>query len=142
MRLSLVQSFLMVTNGRLLEPITTLRLDEAMKMDQFLYFHDAHGRKMSRQVQRSVKLNGKSLGYATISLPHGEDVWLCPYFEPHSRTLKFRQEDGRDAGLFLNLSSMAQSKSLRYLLHVARAEGLLDKVPGMPYPRWTREAPL
>lgn len=73
---------------------------------------------------------GKKLGDGNITTPPGEDEWLCPYFDPVTRTLRLRRRDGNDSPTYWEVGHAARRKGLRPLLLLAHAEGLLDKVPG------------
>lgn len=110
--------------------LKTLSLKRALEADQFFLFGLTPGQPRHRAVRRTIILGNHHMGQAGIYLPPGEDEWLCPYFDPVTRCLKFRKRDGQDAEAVLNLNRMAHSKRMHILLHMARAEGLLDKVPG------------
>lgn len=110
---------------------TTLVLDKALAADQFFHFRPTETPgQVWREVARQLVFNGRRLGRANIKLPPGEDVWLCPYFEPNTQTLRFRRRDGRDAEAYFDLYDLSKMKCARSLLEMALAEGLLDKIPG------------
>lgn len=110
--------------------LSTLSLEKAQNADQFFYFHTTPGEKSKRMIRRSLLLDGQSLGAVLFTLPPGDDEWLCPYFEPATRTLRFRKRNGDDADHVLELQHLAQSAVYRPLLRMAHGEGLLEKVPG------------
>lgn len=111
--------------------LMTLCLEKALKADQFFYFTSTNEVSRPNRIwRREILLNGKKLGEASICLPRGASVWLCPYFDASTRTLRFRRRDGKDADECLDVYHMAQRKQYRPLLNMAQAEGLLDRIPG------------
>lgn len=106
-------------------------METALEANQFLHFRTTPGR-VCPTVQRRVLGHGKVFGTAVISVPPGEDEWLCPYFDPVTLTLRFRRRDGQDASLGIELYHLAQHKGYRPLLLMAQAEGLREKIPGAP----------
>lgn len=108
--------------------ITTLRLEKALEAGQFFFFHKAASRK-DRMTSRWVVVGG-SKTRLDIYLPPGPDEWLCPYFDPVERALRFRRQDGEDIEARSDLYDLAHSRRYRHLLHLAHSEGLLDKIPG------------
>lgn len=122
-------------------PLTTLSLDKTLKNDRFFYFCGKPGGP--RQINRILLLDGKRLGRSSISLPSGEAEWLCPYFDPANRTLRFRKRDGHDSQHVVRLASavrlshLAQRKEYQLILRMAQGEGLLDQIPSTSLPQQT-----
>lgn len=109
--------------------ITTISLEKALKADQFLHFRSTPN-DSRRHVKRTLIVLGERAGRVQFFLPSGDDEWLCPYFDPTTSTLRLRQRNGLDAKEYWELPDIAQAKVLRPLLHLAKAEGLLHKIPG------------
>lgn len=108
-----------------------MSLKKALKTDQFFNFRAPSQKgRLRRSVGRTLLLDGKRLGRTRFVLPPGPDIWICPYFDSVTRTLRFRRRDGMDETFHLDLSDLAQSKDYRPILAMAHAEGLLDKIPG------------
>lgn len=109
--------------------LVTLTLAKALDSDQFFHFCPRPG--FPAKIIRVVLVNGQKIGSAQISLPAGENEQLCPYFDPVTRTLRFRKRDGQDAPYSKELWHLAQRKEYQPLLYLAHAEGLIDSIPGM-----------
>lgn len=118
------------------EPLSTLSLEKGLEADQFFHFHMTPRSPGSRQVLRHLRIDGEHVERVRFRLPPGPDEWLCPYFEPATRTLRFRKQDGGDLQHVVDISTIAQCKDFRHLLSLAQAEGLLEKVPGVSQAYW------
>lgn len=117
-------------SGDLVGILKTLCLEKALEADQFFRFYTVSPRSKSRELRRTLFLDGRRIGESRLILPLGEDELLCPYFDPVSRTLRYCKRDGQDAPYWFDLSGLAQRDSYRPLMLMAHAEGLLDKLPG------------
>lgn len=87
--------------------------------------------------KRPVIKDGIQLGVADLLLSdkrgmreRAGPLQLCPYFEPLSRTLRFRKADGEDFPAHTCMADLLGHKGREPILHLALAEGLIDRVPG------------
>lgn len=108
---------------------------QALEKDQFLKFHVYDRAKYNCPSQagakRTVVINGERVGQAHIMTGSSEVEWLCPYFDPTTHTLRLKQRDGNDHPKSWSIYNMASHSGLRPLLFLAKAEGLLEVIPGM-----------
>lgn len=86
-------------------------------------------------MRRHVLARGEDQGVASITFSppregHWPDsIWLRPYFDPVSQSLKLQTQDGGDYPFERPLPVLAHAPMLSPLLHLARREGLLKLVP-------------
>lgn len=120
------------TDRAMAGPMETLVLEKALKADQFFHFRLCSSGRSWIRISRPLLFGGRGLGAATLQVrrQYFTEDWVCPYFDPERRTLRFRQRGGKDAEYTIDLSTLAQGEGLRPLLALAHAEGLLDKIPG------------
>lgn len=90
-----------------LGPLLTLSLDKALANDQFFRFRRTPSRP-SRRIARIFQLPDGNNSSATFQLPPGPDEWLCPYFDPLTRSLRFRRRDGHDIDEHYEAALLAQ----------------------------------
>lgn len=86
---------------------------------------------------RPVRRNGITYGAASLCFSCSlwdtttETRYLCPYYDPVARALRFRQPDGQDFNGEKPLAELIARKGCQPLLHLAYAENLIEKVPCM-----------
>ncbi|KAG8991857.1 hypothetical protein FRB94_012211 [Tulasnella sp. JGI-2019a] len=118
-------------------PLTTLIENHQPPEDRLLLFYPRSEKEKIRnfRVDRRVVRDGVNFGHAALMVKHYDwkvedgELRLCPYFDPTSKTLRFKKPDGEDFHRDQHLTELLSRKIYRPLLHLAHAEGLLDKVP-------------
>jgi len=108
--------------------VNTLVLEKALARDQFFRFKLYHNNSCS--MHKVVEFEGVKVDDVELSVPSSEDIWLCPYFNTESQTLRLRKRDGTDFPNWeRSIDKMSRSMHTRALLELAKKEGLISFVP-------------
>ncbi|KAG8865877.1 hypothetical protein FRB97_004332, partial [Tulasnella sp. 331] len=120
-------------------PISTLVKGSNPNDERFSNFKvlpAANGLCPATRIQRSVRRDGVAKIYVSHSLwqttAKGEELRLCPYFDPMTRTLRCQFTNDLDSAEEKPLAELIWREGCQPLLHLAYAENLIDKVPGRP----------
>ncbi|KAG9030621.1 hypothetical protein FRB95_003764 [Tulasnella sp. JGI-2019a] len=135
------------SRGPTLPAISTLVEETHPSEERFLTFHtyfDAtSGALKDVKVERRVVKDNVGFGVAELYL--GRSVWsehqqtsagaageplrLCPWYDPDSKTLRFRHPDGADSAQVKPLAELIARKGCKPLLELAHVEDLIERVP-------------
>ncbi|KAG8897429.1 hypothetical protein FRC01_011344 [Tulasnella sp. 417] len=117
------------------EAIRTLQRSEVVAQQQVLCFD-----KQLARTTRQVNVGKWKLGTAEFKFPKrllpkdGSAFYCCPYFDPKLGELRYCTPDDEDIpGISVSMMEMARSKVLRPLLSLAKAEGMIFRIPGDGY---------
>lgn len=89
---------------------------------------------LAHRFQRHVLVDGQDVGLVSIDFTTqdkpGTELWARPYFDPRTKELCLQGQDGQEVGPRKSLILCATGEQLRPLLHLARAEELIESIPG------------
>ncbi|KAG8902787.1 hypothetical protein FRC01_009475 [Tulasnella sp. 417] len=110
--------------------IATLRLDQALKDGQWFLVRSTGAKRDWVEVTLQTLLPERSVIPSSLYISRSvlggaEAVWLCPYFDPETLTLRFQKASGDDSTLMFSLEQLLMSEYGRSLVELAYAEGLL-----------------
>ncbi|KAG8902901.1 hypothetical protein FRC01_009433, partial [Tulasnella sp. 417] len=110
--------------------IATLRLDQALEDGQWFFVSPTGAKRNWVEVTLQTLLPERSVIPFSLYIPRsvleGADaVWLCPYFDPETVTLRFQKASGDDSTVMFSLEQLLMSEYGRSLAELAYAEGLI-----------------
>lgn len=110
--------------------LATLKLDQALTDGQWFRTGLVAAKRDRVGVTLRIILPRRSLTTSPLYIPRsiseGADyIWLCPYFDPETLTLRFRKASGDDSTVTVPLIQLFMSECGRSLAELAYSEGLI-----------------
>ncbi|KAG8925223.1 hypothetical protein FRC00_004184 [Tulasnella sp. 408] len=126
------------------ETIKTLRRSDVLARQQVLCFDKVLTRTKSQIIVDEERAGQVRFTFPRQLLPKdGSAFYCCPYFDQELEELRYCTLDGEDiTGISLSIMQMARSQDLRSVLLLAKAEGMISKLPGLSTGRATQICPV
>ncbi|KAG9047176.1 hypothetical protein FS837_002868 [Tulasnella sp. UAMH 9824] len=110
--------------------LATLKLDQALSDCQWFLIRLAAAKPNRVQVNLRILIPQGSISASPLYFPRSvtegaDTIWLCPYFDPETLTLRFRKASGDDSAVIFPLKRLVMSECGRSLAQLAYAEGLI-----------------